>query len=306
MNLAQTVLGIDFVNPTLLASGIWGLHAEDCRRYAAGAGGLTIKSFGLAVRPGHPDPIIVRGEHYTLNAVGLPSPGMDKIREEFGPLYTERPVPIIQSIMAESVEAFGETAEVFAQFKPDAFEVNISCPNVHDELGRPFACSPVDAAAVTKIVKQHAGKIPIFLKLSPNVDNIGAIAKACADAGADGLTLINTLGPGMVIDLKTRKPILSNKVGGVSGSAVKPIAVRCIADAYKATGGKLPIIGVGGVRTGEDAIEFMMAGASLVAIGTAIWERGDDVFRTVCDEMKEWGKKEGVNDVSELVGAVTR
>ncbi len=141
------------------------------------------------------------------------------------------------------------------------------------------------------------------MKLSPNVDDIGAIASSVIDAGADGLTVINTVGPGMAIDLRSRMPILANKVGGLSGRAIKPLAVRCIADCYEATNGAVPIIGTGGVYTGEDALELMMAGASLIGIGTALWERGEDIFRKVCDEMTRWCEEEGVKDIAEIVGS---
>ncbi|HLD64204.1 MAG TPA: hypothetical protein VI913_04905, partial [Candidatus Peribacteraceae bacterium] len=184
----------------------------------------------------------------------------------------------------------------------DALEVNISCPNIEDEFGRPFACSAPDAAAVTKAVKAISGKVPVFIKLSPNVDNIAAIAIACAKAGADGFTVINTVGPGMAIDLRSRHPILANKVGGLSGPGIKPIAVKCVADVYAAT--KLPIIGTGGVYTGEDALELMIAGAALVGIGTAVADRGADVFAKVCEEMQLWCTNEGIKNISEIVGTV--
>jgi dihydroorotate dehydrogenase (NAD+) catalytic subunit len=177
---------------------------------------------------------------------------------------------------------------------------------VEDEFGKPFACDPVAAAAVTKAVKAVSGKIPVFIKLSPQALSISQVALKCAEAGADGFTLINTVGPGMSINLKTRKPVLSNRVGGVSGPGIKPVAIRCIADVYAATGGKLPIIGTGGVSTGEDAIELLLAGASLIGIGTAMWKRGADVFRKVTDEMEAWGTANGVAGITELVGAIHR
>jgi dihydroorotate dehydrogenase (NAD+) catalytic subunit len=183
-------------------------------------------------------------------------------------------------------------------------EVNISCPNVEDEFGKPFACSAPDAAAVTKAVKAVSKKTPVFIKLSPNVESIAVIAEACAAAGADGFTVINTVGPGMAIDLRSRMPILANKVGGLSGPGIRPIAVKCIADVYAATGGKLPIIGTGGVYTGEDAIELMLAGASLIGIGTAIGDRGLDVFKHVCEEMQLWCTNEGVWEIKDLIGGM--
>ncbi len=305
MKLAQTLLGIEFKNPTVLASGIWGITAASWRRAAkCGAGAVTTKSLWLHEHKGHRNPTILSTEHWTLNAVGVPDAGVEKAREEIGNFNKEKPVPLIANIIAESVENYAKTAVRILELKPEILEVNISCPNIEDEFGRPFACSIGDASAVTKAVKAVSGKTPVFIKLSPNVDSIAAIAIACASAGADGFTVINTAGPGMAIDLKTRMPILANKVGGISGPAIKPLAVRCIADVYRATEGKLPIIGTGGVETGEDAIEFLLAGATLIGIGTALAERGETVFKLVCDEMKEWGKKNGVKDMKELIGGM--
>lgn len=304
MNLKQEILGIAFPNPTVLASGIWGITASGWVKAAeGGAGAITTKSLWLKEHKGHPNPTIISTEHWTLNAVGVPDAGPKKAAEEIGGFLKTHTVPLIANIIAESVENFGKMTEAIAKLNPDALEVNISCPNVEDEFGKPFACSLPDAIAVTKEVKKYSGTIPVFVKLSPNVDNIGAIAKAVVDAGADGLTAINTVGPGMAIDLKTRMPILANKVGGLSGPAIKPIAVRCIADCYEATDGKVPIIGTGGVYTGEDALELMMAGACLIGIGTALAERGEDIFRKVCSEIETWCEENGVKDLSEVIGS---
>ncbi|MSR87032.1 dihydroorotate dehydrogenase [Candidatus Peribacteria bacterium] len=305
MNLSQTLLGVTFSNPTVLASGIMGITASSWRLVAnQGAGAITTKSIWLKEHKGHRNPTIISTEHWTLNAVGVPDAGPEKAREEISDFLKEKPTPLIVNIIAESIENYGKTAAEFVSLNPDFLEVNISCPNIEDEFGRPFACSAPDAAAVTKAVKKVSKKIPVFIKLSPNVDNIGKIALACAEAGADGFTVINTVGPGMAIDLRSRMPILANKVGGLSGPGIKPIAVKCIADVYSATGGKLPIIGTGGVYTGEDAIELMLAGASLVGIGTAVADRGLEVFKHVCDEMQLWCTNEGVDDVEDLVGGM--
>ena len=304
MNLSQKVLGINFSNPTVLASGIWGITASGWREVAQqGAGAVTTKSLWLHEHKGHPNPTIIATEHWTLNAVGVPDAGPEKAREEIGAFMKDKPVPLIANIIAESIENYGKTAEEILQIQGiDMLEVNISCPNIEDEFGRPFACSAPDAAAVTKAVKAVSGKVPVFIKLSPNVDNIAAIAIACAKAGADGFTVINTVGPGMAIDLRSRHPILANKVGGLSGPGIKPIAVKCVADVYAAT--KLPIIGTGGVYTGEDALELMIAGAALVGIGTAVADRGADVFAKVCEEMQLWCTNEGIKNISEIVGTV--
>lgn len=305
MNLEQTVLGIRFSNPLLTASGKWAWTAKQCQEIVdGGAGGITTKSFSTLKRKGHPEPTVVHTEHYTLNAVGLPSEGFDVVKKDLGTFISNRPVPVILSIFGDTVERFAESAAAFAQLGPDALELNISCPNVSDDHGTPFSYAPDTAAAVVKAVKKEVPGITIFAKLSPNVSNIAKIALACAEAGCDGITLINTFGPGMAIDPATAKSILSNKTGGISGPAIKPLAVRCVADVYKATEGKLPIIGIGGVETGEDAIELMCAGASLVAIGTAILTQGYGIFRTVADGMAEWCEKEGITLVNDIVGSL--
>ena len=153
---------------------------------------MTTKSLWLKEHKGHANPVIISTEHWTLNAVGVPDAGIEKAREEIGDYNKDKPVPLIGNIIADTVSNYGLIAEQIAKLKPDFLEVNISCPNVEDEFGRPFACSAPDAAAVTKAVKAVSGKIPVFIKLSPNVENIGRIALACAEAGADGFTLINT------------------------------------------------------------------------------------------------------------------
>ena len=305
MNLSQTVLGITFENPTVLASGIWGITASGWREVARnGAGAITTKSLWLEEHKGHHNPTIIETDHWMLNAVGLPDAGVTKAKEEIGDYMTDHPVPLIANIVAGTVEDFAKTAQEIAKLKPDAFEVNISCPNVEDEFGKPFACSEPDAAAVTKQVKVAIGDIPMFVKLSPNVENIGRIAVACVEAGADGFTVINTVGPGMAIDLRSRMPILANKVGGLSGPAIKPLAVKCIADVYAATEGKYPIIGTGGVYSGEDALELMLAGATLIGIGSAVSRMGATVFKQVCDDMQFWCTNEGIDNISDMIGGM--
>ncbi len=306
VNLSQKILGVEFQNPTVLASGILGVTASSWKFVAQnGAGAITTKSLWLKPHKGHPNPTIISTDHWTLNAVGTPDAGPAKAREEIASFDEGgRPVPLIANVIAGLVEDYADIVAEILPLKPDFFEINISCPNIEDEFGRPFACSAPDAAAVTKAVKKVSKDVPVFIKLSPNVENIATIARACAEAGADGLTLINTVGPGVAIDLRSRMPILANYTGGLSGRAIKPIAVRCIADCYAATEGKLPIIGTGGVSTGEDAVEMMLAGASLVGVGTAVWERGVDVFAKICGEMQMFCTNEGVWNVQDLVGGM--
>lgn len=305
MNLSQTILGVQFENPTVLASGILGITASTWRFCAKnGVGGITTKSLWPVPHEGNRNPVVISTEHWTLNAVGVPDAGPEKAREEIGDYMKDKPVPLIANVIGLRPEEFAAITREITPLKPDFFEVNLSTPTFWKLRGKLFAEDPDEASAIVKAVKKEAGKIPVFAKVSPNVQNIGNIAKACVDAGADGITAINTVGPGMAIDLRSRMPILAAQKGGVSGPGIKPIAVRCIADIYQATEGKIPIIGTGGVYTGEDAIELMLAGASLVGVGTAVGDRGLDVFKKICDEIQFWCTNEGIWDISDVVGGM--
>lgn len=301
VNLSVEFCGVKFENPTVLASGILGVTASSLKNVVRnGAGGVTTKSIWLEEHVGHKNPTMFGTEHYFLNAVGLSDAGMEKAKTETFPEYLkDKPAPIIANIVAAKIEDFGKLAAEISECEPDIIEVNIGCPNVEDSHGKPFSCDRNDAAAVTKAVRA-ATKKPIVIKLTPNVPNIASVAMACADAGADGICAINTL-YGMGIDINLRRPILANRSGGVSGPAIKPTAIKCVYDIYKAT--KLPIIGTGGVMTGEDAIEMMMAGARLVGIGTLVYYKGAEGFAEVVREMAEWCEKEGVKNLEEIIGA---
>ncbi len=188
--------------------------------------------------------------------------------------------------------------EKISECNPDIIELNLGCPNVEDSHGKPFSCVAADAAKVTKMCRARTKK-PLIVKLSPNVSSIADVAKACAAEGADGFCAINTL-YGMGIDINVRRPILTNKSGGVSGPGIKPCAVKAVYDIYKATG--LPIIGTGGVMTGEDAVEIMMAGATLVGVGTMVNYRGVEGFGEIAKEIANWCDKNKVEDLAEIIG----
>lgn len=307
-NLKTKFCGVVFKNPIVLASGVLGVTAASLRRVVKlGAGGVTTKSIWLTEHKGHKNPTMFGTEHYFMNAVGLSDAGIEKAKglfEEYS--LGGRVGPIIASIVGSKLGEFDELIEKIVALGPDVIEVNISCPNVEDEFGVPFACDAVSAAKVVAIAKKKMSevksKIPLIVKLSPNVPNIARIASECANAGVDGFCAINTVGPGLAIDLVTRKPLLTNRVGGVSGPALKPIAVKCVNDVWRAT--KLPIIGTGGVLTGEDAIEMIMAGATLVGVGTAVYYRGAEVFGLITKEMEEWMKANGVKSLDEIIGCV--
>lgn len=302
MDLSVDFCGVRFENPTVLASGFLGVTGNSLKMVArAGAGGVTTKSIWRDGHPGHPNPTMISTEHWTLNAVGLPDAGIEKAKEELAEYRKDCLVPLIVNIVGGKKQEFIDIAEAVMELKPELLEVNLSCPNVEEEFGKPFACDITAAAGLTREIKKHTGSVPVIVKLSPNVSNIGEIAKACADAGADGFTAINTVGPGMAIDIEQRAPILANKVGGVSGPAIKPIAVKCIYDVYKATG--LPIIGTGGVISGRDAIELIMAGAALIGVGTALVYHDLGAFKKITGEMAEWCDAHGVASLSEIVGA---
>jgi dihydroorotate dehydrogenase (NAD+) catalytic subunit len=300
-NLSVKFCDVIFKNPTVLASGVLGVTASSLKNVVRnGAGGVTTKSIWMEEHPGHSNPTMYGTEHYFMNAVGLSDAGIKKAKEETFPEYNEnKPAPIIANVVAGHIGDFGKLVEKINECDPDIIEINISCPNVEDQHGKPFSCSLVDAAQVTKVVREHTKK-PIIMKLTPNVPNIGEIAKGCADAGADGFCAINTLF-GMGIDITLRRPILANKSGGLSGPGIKPAAIKAVYDIYKATG--LPIIGTGGITTGEDAIEIMMAGARLVGMGTMVYYRGAEGFGEVVREMDEWCVKNGVQNIEDIIGA---
>jgi dihydroorotate dehydrogenase (NAD+) catalytic subunit len=289
----------DFRNPTVLPSGFFGEKFEEMQEiYDSGAGAITLKSIGPKEKKGHPHPFIVKCEHGTLNAVGLPTPGY-KNMEEFWKKMDKRNFPLIASIYGTTINEYAEVAEFVALKKPEFIELNISCPNV-ENYGMPFGCDPKIAAQITEKVKNVSGKIPVMPKLTPQANEIGKIAKACEEAGADAITAINSLGPGMKIDLKSRKPVLSFKKGGYTGPAIKPIAVRCVFDVY--TSVEIPIIGLGGVSNGEDAIEMMMAGASAIGLGTVLYSRGKTCFKEITKEIESWMQSNGISKLDEIIG----
>jgi dihydroorotate dehydrogenase (NAD+) catalytic subunit len=301
VDLSTEICGVKLKNPTILASGILGIGSDLLVRVAKNrAGAVTSKSCCLLPREGHRNPILVETEGGFLNAVGLPNPGVE---EEVEALKEAKKKiggssVLIASFFADTVRNFGKVTEIIAGAEPDLLEVNISCPNTTDDLGRNFAEREDTAAAVTKEVKQKT-KIPIIVKLAPNVPNIGRIAQAVVEAGADAIAAINTM-PGMVIDLESGRPILTNRIGGMSGPMIKPLAVRCVWDICKVV--KVPVIGIGGITSGEDAAEMIMAGAKAVGIGTAVYYRGIDVFGKVSKELENFMKKHGYKKLEDFRG----
>ncbi len=282
--MAVQFLGKILNNPMVLASGVLGNSSDILERvHENGCGLVTMKSIGPEPRDGHKNPTVIALGSGMINAVGLPTPGYLNMDNEWKSLE-KRKFPIIASIYGGSVEEFQKVAEFVSSKKPDFIEINISCPN-SEKHGMIFGVNPESSRDVVLAVKKVIN-VPLIAKLTPQALDIGEIAKACEDAGADAVCAINTLGPGMVIDIESHMPILAFKKGGLSGPMIKPVAVRCVFDIYKAV--KIPIIGLGGVTTGEDAIEMIMAGASLVGMGSAVRQRGIDVFAKVAKEMNSW------------------
>jgi dihydroorotate dehydrogenase (NAD+) catalytic subunit len=301
-NLGVNFLGVKFKNPIILASGILGMTAASLESAVRnGAGGVTTKSTNLEGRDGHPNPKVITYESGMLNCYGLTNAGIDQEKEEIILFKSRRPkTPLILSIFGFSVEEFKKVAKEADKTIADFLEINISCPNVQAEHGRPFGCVPGMPTQVIKAIKKVTSK-KLIVKLSPNVLDIKEIAKEVEAAGADAISAINTLGPGMVINPEARRPVLSAMVGGISGPAIRPLAVRMIFDIANTV--KIPIIGMGGVTTGRDALEMIMAGASLVAVGSGVYYRGISVFKRIENELTDWMIQNKVADLAEIKGA---
>ncbi len=258
--------GLDLKNPIMPASGCFGFGREYSRFYDLSLlGAVIMKAATGEVRPGNPTPRVAETEGGMLNAIGLQNPGVDQIISEEVPFLSRFDTEIIANVAGSTLEEYETVAGKFnAAPQVKALELNISCPNVK-EGGVQFGTDPAMAKEVTKKVKAVSDK-PVYVKLSPNVTDIVQIAKAVEEAGADGLTMINTL-TGMQIHLPSKRPLIANQTGGLSGPAIKPIAIRMIYEVRRAV--DLPIIGMGGIRTAEDVLEFLLAGADAVAVGTA-------------------------------------
>ena len=296
---AVTLSGVRLENPVIPASGTFGFGYEFAQWYDINClGAISVKGTTREPRFGNPAPRIAETEGGMLNAVGLQNPGIDRVLAEELPRLREiYSKPIIHNISGFSMDEYVECcAKADASPYTDIIEVNVSCPNVHHG-GMSFGTDPNMVHDVTKAVKAVCRK-PVYLKLSPNVTDIVSIAKACAEGGADGLSLINTL-MGMRIDLKKRAPILANTTGGLSGPAVFPVALRMVWQVYEAV--DLPIIGMGGVSTAEDVAEMMLAGATAVQVGAANLA---DPFacRKIIDGLPGVLERLGVNDINELIG----
>ncbi|THE14414.1 dihydroorotate dehydrogenase [Bacillus timonensis] len=299
MNRLQVELpGLSLKNPVMPASGCFGFGKEYSKFYnLSKLGAIMIKATTIEPRFGNATPRVAETSAGMLNAIGLQNPGLEKVLSEELPWLEQFDVPIIANVAGSQIEDYVEVAkEISKAPNVHAIELNISCPNVKTG-GIAFGTIPKVAAELTKYVKD-ASSVPVYVKLSPNVSNIVEMAKAIEEAGADGLTMINTL-IGMRIDLKTGHPILANKTGGLSGPAIKPVAIRMIHEVSQAV--SIPIIGMGGVQTAEDVLEYFYAGASAVAVGTANFV-DPYVCPTIIEELPSLLDKYGFNHISECQG----
>lgn len=298
-DLSVTLAGVTLKNPIIPASGTFGYGREFAEAYDLDIlGSFSWKGTTRDPRPGNPQPRVAETAAGMLNAVGLQNPGMEAVlREEVPNIARIFHGPVIANVCGFSLEEYAENCRALdGAEQVKILEVNISCPNVHAG-GKNFGSDPRSAAAVTRAVRA-ATKKPVFMKLSPNVTDIAEIARACEAEGADGLCLINTL-LGMRIDLNTKRPLIANRTGGLSGPAVFPVALRMVWDVYEAV--KLPIIGCGGVASAEDAAEMMLAGASAVEVGAANL-RDPYACKTIIENLPGVCARLGVDHISDLTG----
>ena len=290
--------GLELGNPTMLASGILGYSAETFETIVeGGAGAIVTKSIGVKPRKGYANPTVVQTNCGLINAMGLPNPGIAEFVKEIREAKAVLKVPLIVSVYGYSVEEYASVAGKAVAVGADAVELNVSCPHVK-ETGSEIGQNPQVLAEVVRKVKSTVKK-PVIVKLSPNVTSIADVAEAAVKAGADALTAVNTV-KAMAIDSETTLPILTNKFGGLSGPAVKPIALRCAYDIYDHV--KVPIIGCGGITSWQDAAEFLLAGASAIQIGTAIATKGPSIFKNITRGLNAYLEKKGFESVNEIVG----
>ena len=299
MNMSVNIAGVEFKNPVMEASGTFGSGMEYSEFVDLSLlGAVTTKGVANVPWPGNPTPRIAETYGGMINAIGLQNPGIDVFVNRDIPFLKQYDTKIIVNVCGKTTEDYIDVVERLGDQPVDLLEINISCPNVK-EGGIAFGQDPKAVEAITREVKRHA-KQPIIMKLSPNVTDITVMAKAAEAGGADALSLINTL-TGMKIDINRRSFALANKTGGMSGPAVKPVAVRMVYQVANAV--DVPIIGMGGIMTAEDALEFILAGATAVAVGTANFHN-PYATKEVVEGIEAYMRKYGIEDIKELIGAV--
>lgn len=303
--LKTQISGIEFENPLILAAGVMGSNASSLNWILdSGAGGVVTKSFSKESNKGYNNPTTVAVEGGIINAIGLSSPGVDNFKEELK-LINKTNTDGQNNVAIGSI--YGSNPEEFSYLVKeieglvDMIELNVSCPHAMSGCGAAIGQDPNLTYEIVKTCqKAKTTDTPIIAKLTPNVTDLNEIATFTEKAGADGLTLINSLGPGMKIDINAKVPILSNKFGGMSGPAIKPIAIRCVYDAY--TNCNIPIIGVGGISSYEDVVEFLYAGATATQIGTSIMYEGVEIFSKITRDLEEFMKKNEFKSIDEMIG----
>jgi dihydroorotate dehydrogenase (NAD+) catalytic subunit len=301
-SLGVTIAGVTLRNPFLLASGIWGESGESLLgAWKGGAGGVITKSIGSSPRPGYPNPTVEQYDHWGfLNAMGLPNPGIEEYPVEIA-RARDGGATVIGSVFGHDAEEFARLAAQMAETGVQAVELNLSCPHA-EGVGSEVGSDPETVAEITRAVKSSV-RIPVIAKLTPNTHDIAELAAAAEKAGADAVSAINTL-RGLSVDLRLAQPTLSHGLGGLSGPAIKPVGLACVWQVYERV--RIPVIGVGGIRTPEDALEYMLAGARAVQIGTAVTWDGVGLFGKISQGLSDLMDRLGLPDVASVVGAAHR
>ncbi|HEY6238820.1 MAG TPA: dihydroorotate dehydrogenase [Thermoplasmata archaeon] len=297
--LRVDLAGVALRNPLLLASGIWGESGDSLRgAWDAGAGGVITKSIGREPRPGYPNPTVESWERWGfLNAMGLPNPGIEEYPREVE-IARSHGVTVIGSVFGHDAEEFAELSEKICATGVVAVELNLSCPHA-EGLGSEIGSEPDQVEEITRAVVRRV-KVPVIAKLTPNTDDIVALALAAERGGAAAVSAINTV-RGLSINARLRRPTLSHGLGGLSGPAIKPVGLACVWQIFQKV--RIPVVGVGGISTGEDALEYLLAGARAVQVGTAVAFDGIKVFGSIRDELGRLLDEMGVERVSDIIGA---
>jgi dihydroorotate dehydrogenase (NAD+) catalytic subunit len=304
-NLQLNFAGLSLAGPVMTASGTCG-YADELLEFMdlSKIGGIVTKSVTLKPRAGNPTPRIVETSSGMLNAIGLANMGLERFLEEKIPILEKLPTIVFVNLAGQTIDEYVAVAKRLAQEAAiDGFELNISCPNVK-KGGITFGTDPVLIGEITAAVKKVCSGKPLMVKLTPTVTDISVTARAAVEAGADALSLVNTF-TAMVIDIRTRTPVLANRTGGLSGPAIKPIAVYLVNKVYRevAKDAGIPILGMGGIRTVSDALEFLIAGAGAVAVGTSTFVYPDTAEK-IAQGLADFCRKNGIGDIQELIGSL--
>lgn len=300
VDLTVSLFGKTLKNPLFLPSGIINEIKDHQLAVQAGAGCIVLKSITQEPRQGNPLPRVLKFQGGFINSVGLRNPGINEAKKQIREFLKKIKTPTIISLFANNIDSFKKLAHEVSDLLPFAIELNFSCPNVSDEYGQMLSEKKEIVAKVLSSIKKEIKNIPLIAKLSPNVDDIGELAKVCQESGADAIAAINTLASGMIIDIKKRKPLLGTKKGGISGPAIKPLAIAKVYEIYQSV--KIPILGMGGISTWQDAVEMMMAGATLVGVGSAVYFKGYQVYQDILLGLKKYMEEEKIERVDQLIG----